>query len=438
MIPRPPLWRNRNLAKLLLAGIASTGGGSIAFVCLLWLVYASSGSALDVAYVGVVSTIVAVLVSLPAGAWSDRYDRRRLMILADLTRAVTVGAIGLLFLLLGFQLLEALLLIAVLTAATLPFDFAERSVLVVVVEPDRIADANGAVHTAKQSMGFVGNAVAGVLVIAVGAVAGLLLNALTYLISAALVALVLIRPSGRPDAAVDAPKPPAKGYVSETVEGFRWLRNSPGLLALTLSALFMNFFQSMSGPFMVVYAAAALHGSALTFGLLGGLLALGDIVGSLLVGRSRGSERAGQAWLVGYGGVTGAAFVVLALFPATVPALILCFLAGVGSGYGGTAWLTASQVLVPLEMQGRYFGIDALGSTGILPIGILLGGVLIGAHGVELTFLVSGAGLALSALCFATYRPLWRLRASRKVEGAGLTPIPSAGGATNAPPLNSR
>lgn len=77
----------------------------------------------------------------------------------------------------------------------------------------------------------------------------------------------------------------------------------------------------------------------------------------------------------------------LALFPSVPVALVSLFLIGLFGGYAGTAWLTAAQLLVPTEMQGRYFGIDALGSIAIIPAAQIGGALLIEAYGVQWTYL---------------------------------------------------
>jgi predicted MFS family arabinose efflux permease len=421
-ILEPPLRRNPNYLRLLAAGIASSSGQSMAFTCLIWLVYTQTGSALAVAYVGVVNTLVALAVSLPSGTLADRYDRRRLMILTDLIRAGALASVGVAFLLDGFVLWFALVLIAAITAAGLPFNMAEQSILPTLVGPGRVADANGLVHSSRSAVGFVGAAIAGLVIVGAGAVAGLLYNSLTYVVSAVLIALIVTRRPGESRPADASEVPVRAGFLHQTLEGFRWLRSSRGLMWLTFSALFLNFFSSMSFPFLVVYVTTVLHGSAITFGLMGGLLALGDILGALSVGRLRSTARGGRAWLLGYLLAAGISVLGFVLFPNVYVACSLAAVAGWGLGYATTAWLSSAQILVPSAMQGRYFGVDALGSSAIVPVGTLLGGVLIGTYGVVGTFWISGTGVLLGVLGFALVPALWNLRAVPG-EGAGARPL---------------
>ena len=185
----------------------------------------------------------------------------------------------------------------------------------------------------------------------------------------------------------------SRTFLRELREGFSWLRRSVGLLELTISAGFFNFFNTIFGTFVVFYATEALHGSALVFAGLVGLELLGSAAGALLVGRTNGVRFAGKAWVVGYGALQGGMLVVLALFPIASLALVLVFSMGLAGSYAGTAWLSGVQLLVPTELQGRYFGIDSLGSWAIIPVGQLAGGILIASLGISETCLIAGIRL---------------------------------------------
>jgi hypothetical protein len=405
--PKVPLARNSRFLRVLTAGTASSAGASLAGVCLLWLVYEETGSAAAVAALAIAQTIATVLVSLPAGTWTDRYDRRRMMITTDVILAIAMASIGLLFWKGSFDLPVAVAVTAVVAGATTPFNTAEQVFLPSIVSAAQVADANGLVRTTRSTVGFLGAAGAGLLILAVGAPVGLLLNALTYAVSAVLILSVPVV-AKPPAATTGGPTRPAN-FWAETIEGVRWLRGSPGFLWLTGSALFLNFFLTMVGPFLVVYVGVVLHANALVFGAISASFAVGDVVGALSVGRSGSSAFAGKAWLLGYGGVTGGSIIGLILVPTPLAAVVLTFLGGWGLGFAGTSWLSAAQLLVPPGIQGRYFGIDALGSSAITPLGAVAGAALIATRGVQFTFLAAGAGCVLTLVVFATFRDLWRL-----------------------------
>ena len=393
---------HRTFGRLFLAGVASSAGNSIAGVCLTWLVFQSTGSALAVAYYGASFLLGAASFSLVGGTLVDRYDRRRLMIAADLGRSALVGSLAAALLLWRFELLLVLPVAFLIAAFSVLFEPAERAILPLAIPTVLIGEANALVGSARSTLAFVGVGLGGIILAVWGAPVGIGLNAVTFLISAFLITGVRVASVGPPGAA-----PPGGGsWRQELTEGFRYLRREVGLLQLTLSATFFNFFEAIVGTFLVVYVALVLHGTPLVFALVLGAGALGTVLGPFLSARVGAARRAGRAWVVAYGVGGGLCALVLALVPVLPVVVVDAFTLGVFSSFGGSAWLTAAQRFVPSEMQGRYFGIDNLGSIAIVPVAQLGGGALIVLSGVSQTYLVAGVGWLLVALAFLLPRSL--------------------------------
>jgi MFS family permease len=367
-------------ARVLFAGLGSTAGGAISSVCLIWIVFAATGSPLDVGLLGAAWLVASVLFSVFGGTLVDRYDRRRLMIASDLARGVAMASVSLVLSVHGFDLVTVLSAYFVIGAFTTVFNPAEQSIVPALVETPLVADANGLVRSTRSAMSFVGYAVGGVLIVTVGGVWGVAANAATFFLSAALLFGMIVPPV---PALVQREKP---GYLSDVRDGFRWLRRSLGFLQLTISATFFNFCAGLVGTFIVVFVTLLLHGSALVFALLLAIEVGGTALGSLLVSRTGAVRWAGRAWTLGAGAGSGAAALLLALYPSEPTAAVAMFAIGFLGGFAGTAWLTAAQLLVPPELQGRYFGIDNLGSIAIIPAAQIGGAFLIDAYGVHSTY----------------------------------------------------
>jgi predicted MFS family arabinose efflux permease len=403
------------------AGLGSTLGSGISAVCLVWLVFESTGSALDVAFLGTAWLVAGIVFSVFGGTLVDRYDRRRLMILSDVARALAMGIVVVVLEVHGFDLLTVLAAYFVVGAFTTVFNPAEQAIIPALVEVPLVADANGLVRSSRSAAQFVGTSIGGALIVTVGSVAGVAANAITFAVSA----LLLFGMTVPAQPALTRTARP--GYLEDVREGFRWLGRATGFLQLTISATFFNFCMSVVGTFIVVFVTVLLHGSGLVFALLLALEVAGTGLGSLLVSRTRGVRFAGRSWTIGAGVASGAAGVILALFP-TVPVAAVClFWIGFFSGYAGTAWLTAAQLLVPSEMQGRYFGIDALGSIAIIPAAQIGGALLIDAYGVEPTYLWVAVLWVVAGVAFLFPRALAQLGYPPR-ELSTITPQ-SAGGA---------
>jgi Transmembrane secretion effector len=372
--------------RLFVAGLASSSGGAVTAVCILWIVFTSTRSPVDVGLVGTAELAAAIVFSLIGGTLVDRYDRRSLMVGSDLIRAAAVGGLAVFLEFRGFDLLTVLLASFVVGAFTTIFNPAQQTVVPAVVGPEHIADANGLIRSTQAGTMLAGSSAGGLLIVSVGPVVGLGYNAGTFVVSGVLIAMMGLSAEARHPERTG----PARSFFGDVWEGFRWLRGAVGLLQLTISAGFFNFFSTLVGAFLVVYATLALHGSGVVFGILLAVQVGAQGVGSLVVGRIGATRWAGRAWVVFYGALSPLTAIGLALDPSPLPAIGMMAAMGFCGGLAGTAWLSAAQLTVPAEMQGRYFGVDGLGSWAILPVAQIGGGFLIAALGFTTTYLLAG------------------------------------------------
>ena len=400
------LLRNPAFARVFAAGLGSVAGSSITGVCLVWLVFADTGSALDVALLGTAWLAAGITFSVFGGTWVDRYDRRRLMVASDFARAAAMATVVVVLELKGFDLPAILAAYFVVGAFTTVFNPAEQALLPALVAAGDVANANGLVRSSRSALQFAGASVAGGLLVTLGPVSGLAVNAATFLVSGLLL-LGMVIPGPRPGFPRAARRPGS--YFREVAEGFRWLYRATGFFQLTLSATFFNFCSAVVGTFMVVFATRVLHGSALVFAALLAAEVAGSAIGALLVGRTNAVRWAGRAWVVPYGVLSALLVIGLVLVPNVPYAIAALFALGAFGGFAGTAWLTAAQLLVPTEMQGRYFGIDNLGSIAILPFAQIGGALLIAAYGIGPTYLAAGIAWLIAGGFFLFPRALGAL-----------------------------
>ena len=122
---------------------------------------------------------------------------------------------------------------------------------------------------------------------------------------------------------------------------------------------------------------------------------------------------AGKVWVVS-GFLSGIMVLSLALTSSLVIALALFFALGVLTGYSNVTWLSAVQLLVPSEMQGRYFGVDQLASFAAIPVGQVIGALVIQSSSVQSDFLVAAGGMCLASLGFLASSDLRALGYARR------------------------
>jgi len=427
------LLRNGNYVRVFSAGLGSTAGSAISGVCVIWLVAERTGSALDVGLLAMSWVASAILFSVFGGTLVDRYDRRRLMVGSDIARAVALGAVAIELAARGFDFVSLLVAYAVVGAFTTIFNPAEMAIVPQLVSAPEVADADGLVRSSRSALSFAGAAIGGVLLVSSGPVVGLAANAATFVLSATLLTGMRLPRLG------DSTGGPSRaGYFADLASGFRWLWSAKGFLQLTVSATFFNIFSTVVSTFLVFFATLVLHGNALDYAFLLAAEVAGSAVGALLVGRVGAVRYAGLAWTMPYGTLSGVVVVALAVRPSLPTAFAALFALGALGGFAGTAWLSAAQLLVPTEMQGRYFGVDNLGSIAILPVAQLGGALLIADRGPQWTYLVVGAGWILVGLVFLLPRALRELGYRPGPEGSVIPRIAVDGAGTSGSPAGSR
>lgn len=404
----PAVLKNRNFARLFFAGVTSASGFAIGQVALTWIVFSTTKSALDVAYIGVSFVAASVIFSLAAGALVDRHERRKLMVLSDLARAASLAVLVVYLLVIGFSLPVILGVAFVLGSFTTLFQPAERALTPEVVGSEQLANANALVQSSNSVIQFASNGVAGVLVGVAGVITAFSLNALTFIVSALLIlGIVGFAVPKRPTAGADGGPHPS--VMADLREGFGYIARNRALLELTVSAGLANFFLVMALQFFVVYAQSVLQGGPVVFGFIGGSFALGFAPGAYLSARLRTVRFAGWTYIIS-GIADGICIAGLVAFPYLVTALVFAFMIGLFLGLLNTTWLTTVQLIVPTEMQGRYFGLDQLGSFAVIPVGQVLGGVVISTMGISTDYLIAALGTILSTGLFALSHDLRKLK----------------------------
>ncbi len=430
-VRRPPALFRLPIFRLLWTGsLTSSIGSSAGAIVLLWLVFVETGSALDVAYLGLAGLVPRIAFGLLSGAFADRFPRLRLMIVGDLLRAGTLGALGASLLGIGFSLPFLLAAAVLLGVGQTLFRPAFNAYVPTVVPPSQLGQANGFLTSAQEVTGILGGPLGTGLLVTLGAAAALFFNGATYLASAALIVAIglLTQPGGaRPSVAGRSPAArdtgPAPTMVEQIREGFAYLRGEPTLLELTLASLAGNFFLSLFSGFLVIYVGAVLGAGAVVFGALAAVAGAGFAAGSLLVGRLHPEQRFGRWFAAGWC-VSGVAILGLVVVRSPFVAGPLLFALGVGGGFGNTTFFTGVQRYVPNRLLGRYLSLDEVGSLAAAPAGLVAGGLIVASAGLLTDFLVAGAGAVASMVVLLANPQVHRLTVTDGAAATGGSPDP--------------
>jgi DHA3 family macrolide efflux protein-like MFS transporter len=246
----------------------------------MWFTYARTGSSLEVAGIGVAFQLTYVVVGPLAGVWADRWDRRRTMIAADLTRAALLGGFALYTSLLGFSFPLALLTVCLETMAGRFFTPSRSAYLPTIVERDDLVTANGMMSGTQQAMGLGGQAVAGFVLTTAGAVSGFVIDAMSFAMSALALSLVRVQADNAPArSSPEEPPAPRSSFWRDLRGGWDVIAGTPVIRALALYAAVGNFDFAMIAPAMPEYVRSQLHTGAWAYGLVGSFQFGGGLLG---------------------------------------------------------------------------------------------------------------------------------------------------------------
>jgi MFS family permease len=386
--------RHPNFRLLWIGSITSSAGASIGSIVIIWLVYNATHSPIAISLLGIFQFLPTLVFGLLAGALIDRWDRRRLMLACDVARATCFAALGVFVLLYGVNTVVLIGVVFAVAAFSTAFRPATNATIPRILPVSEMADGNGLLQGGTTIASFVGSPIGGVLIVTLGAVVGLALNALTFAISAAMIFLMVI-PAMQRDSS--APPTARSSLLTEVGDGLRYLRSQRALFVITISAMSANFFLAIWGGFTVIYVADQLHQGAAGFGIIVAANTAGFAIGALLPGRLH-TQRAPGIWLTAAWGLVGFFIIGLAFTSSLLVAVPLTMAAATLLAIGNTTWLSGVQRTVPDEFLGRYFATDEAGSFAMIPAGVAVGGVLILLIGISKSYLIAGIGSALVEL----------------------------------------
>lgn len=374
--------RHPGFLRLFLAQLVSQAGTQVHRIALLTLVYLLTKAALWVSLILITQFVARILVGPLLAAWSDTQDRRRVMIVADLGRAVVVPLIPVL----GNHSLPGLLVLVFLVETlTALFDPAANASVPDLVPPEHLDESNGLMEFTQRfaEVAFLGGA--GVLVGMVGTAFAFYFDALTYLVSAMLL-LGLPR--------LGSVATGSSGYWSRAREGiqFLWLNRA---VRTTVGLLFTAAcFGSVEGVLMVIFANKVLGVGAAGFGLIEAAMALGVVLMTLSIGGLSRQIARERLFLLGLG--------AFGLFEASIGALpmfVWTLIAVFFSGVFNTLFIVPARSILqnsaPPEIRGRLFAAFRAVMAAAQIIGAALAGLAEPYLGASLVFIL--AGLLVSA-----------------------------------------
>jgi len=324
-----------------------------------------------------------LVLTLPAGVYIDRFNRKHLMIAVNVIRTILYSIIAygawqgsltiwsFMFILLGVGSCEVI------------FDMSAQAFLPALVSPELLEKANGRLYMAEViANSFVGLPLgAWAFVAAVGLPFGA--NAASFALAAVLVSTIRLPPTALPAARLQR-----QSFNADLMEGIRWLWGNKLIRTLAIMLGITNMATMFGDAIFVKYAADELGVTGRGYGLLLSLMAIGSIVGGFVGDRIARRLGAPVAMIASF-----EVFSTVGLIYYFMPHIWSVAIAVSVMGLAGTTWnivtVSLRQRIIPADLFGRVNSVYRLIGTGSISLGALIGGQIAYSNGLRSPYLAS-------------------------------------------------
>jgi MFS family permease len=378
--------RRTPLIALMSASGVSMTGDILMAIAIPWFVLQTTGSAAQTGLTAAVTALPTVIVGIFGGALVDRIGHRRTSIVSDIASGSTVALVPLLYLTVGIEFWQLLILMFVGGILDVPGRTARQSLLPELAGQSGtpLERANSAFTSLDRGATLIGPVLAGLLIAVMGPANVLFLNAGTFLVSAMIVSVFIPVPAREINVGATV-----STYVRDLKEGFTYLAGERLTLTILVLAALINFFSNpMAAVILPVYADQVL-GDSVQLGIVIGGFGAGALIGALLYG-AFGHRFARRPVFVAALLMSVIPYGALVLQPGLIGAAAAMVAFGLAAGPLQPIAVTVIQQRTPTHLRARVFGLLAAGSWAMLPLGMLAAGFLIESAGLSVTLGIIG------------------------------------------------
>jgi Na+/melibiose symporter-like transporter len=397
-LPRSPLWRNPAFVRVWTAATISIFGSLVSGIAIPWVAILVLGAGpLELAALGIAELAAGLMVGLVAGAWIDRLRRRPVLIWADLGRAALLGSIPIAFLL-GVLSLAQLVVVAFLASVlTTFFDSADNAYLPTIVERDQLVEANAALQATGSAAEFSAFGVAGFLVQLLSAPLAILVDAVSFLISAALLGSIR-RPEREPP-----PRAERQPMLAEIRDGLHIVARNPALRAFAAARMAIAATYGVFGGLWLLFVTLELGLGPAAIGLIAGVGGVASLVGATAVARSTRRWGVGRVAAIALGATAiGNFFIPLAPTGAPVLAAACLIVAQLVGDSSATIYevveASVRQGLVADRALGRVASTFRFADVLVQLVAMVLGALLAELTDVRTAITIAPLGAAAAAI----------------------------------------
>jgi len=400
------LWRNRPYMALLTGETVQGFGVEIAQVAIpIIAVTYLVASEVEIGILNAAEGVAFLLLSLPVGAYVDRVSRRRIMVWANVVRALVMAAIPILWLTDTLEMSWLMVGAFLISAAAVFFDMAYMSIVPSLVEEDQLDVANSRLQTTAWTARAAGPGLGGLLARVISA---------PFLPIAATVGYLA---SGVAIWRIPADEPPPREHesriIDEIKEGMRFVFHHPFIRPVVVSTAVSNLFSNVGYTMFSILLLRYLGLGPGVYGLLLTAGSIGAIVGAFTAPKFTKAFGEGHAIPITYLVSSVPMFFPLAAFVAPVPVATVLIAIGMFLGMFGVVAFNVVQVSMrqrqcPPRLLGRMTASIRTVIWGIGPVGALASGFIATHLGLATAFWIGAVG-NLAGVIILMVSPLWRM-----------------------------
>ncbi|HNT53865.1 MAG TPA: MFS transporter [Anaerolineaceae bacterium] len=384
-------------------------GSSLVQFALVWWLTQKTGSAMVLTTATLVALLPSVILGPFVGALVDRWNRRRVMIVADGMVAMATAVLVVLFWLDVIQVWHIYVLLF-MRSLTGTFHFPAMQASTSLMVPDA--------HLARIS--GLNQALRGILNIAAPPLGALLIGLLPMasvlaidIVTAGIAILPLLFVAIPQPRQTDTQAVTPSSLLRDVAAGLKYVKAWPGLLGLIILAMLLNFVIAPAGTLMPLLVTRHLGGDAYLLGFMESAFGAGVIVGGLILAVWGGFKR---RIITSMSGVVTLGAGVLFLSAATRESLWLGLAAqglmGLAIPFANGPLMAILQSKVAPEMQGRVFTLLESGATAMMPVAMIIAGPVAEVFGVRIWYVIGGAACILIALSGLLVRPIMQIESN--------------------------
>lgn len=382
------LWRNRDYLLLISGQVVSITGSQFSLIAFPLLALFITNSPAQAGLIGAMRLVPYFLLSLPAGALIDRWDRKRVMLICDIGRALSLGSIPVTFAL-GYLTLWQLYLVSLIEGTLFVFfDLAEVACLPRVVTREQIVAATNQNEMARNVAFMLGPGLGGA-VYSLGKFVPFLLDAISYLFS--VLSLYWIRARFQQERVGK----PEKLWI-EIRAGLLWLWRQPLIFFIALTGT-LNHLLFDGIVLLIIVLGQQMHATTFEIGLVLAMDGVGSLIGSILAERFAGYLSFRVVYIL-YPWLWASFWF---LIPLAHNMFVLSVIVGLIYMVGiiaDLAQFSYRRLLIPDKLQGRVNSVFRLISYSGAPLGLALTGLLLQVYGPYPTVVILGAGVVVTAI----------------------------------------